>query len=172
VKKYIKIFLVVSIVAVTTASVFVHPYGRVKQVSSQKAVFAGAQLDPPVAALIQKSCQDCHSERTAWPWYSRIAPISWMIEKDVREGREHFNMSHWDEYSPEQRMQILSEISVMVRTKQMPLPKYLKLHQDARLKDADIDLIYQWGRKERKRLKSAEALEAGKEDKTESPASQ
>lgn len=171
-RNYVKIFLLASIVAVTTASVFIHPYGRVKEASSRKTVFTGAQLDPSVAALFQKSCQDCHSERTAWPWYSRIAPISWMIEKDVREGREHFNMSRWDEYSAEQRQQILSEISVMVRNKQMPLPKYLKLHQDAKLKDVEIDLIYQWGRRERKRLKSDQALEAGKQGKTGSSTSQ
>jgi heme-binding protein len=77
-----------------------------------------------------------------------------MIEKDVRDGREHFNMSRWDEYAPEKRMEILSEISVMVRNKQMPLPRYTLLHPDAKLSDADISLMDHWSHAERRRLRT------------------
>ena len=77
-----------------------------------------------------------------------------MVEKDVRDARSHFNMSRWSEYNMDDRIQIVAGIATMVRNKNMPLPRYLLMHRDARLSDADIDLVYQWARAERKRLKA------------------
>jgi hypothetical protein len=85
-----------------------------------------------------------------------------MVEKDVRDGRDHFNMSRWDEYPAEKRIEILSEISVMVRNKQMPLPRYTLLHAEAKLSDADVSLIDKWSHAERKRLKAEAALQEEK----------
>lgn len=77
-----------------------------------------------------------------------------MVEKDVHDARSHFNMSRWSEYNMDDRIQIVAGIATMVRNKSMPLPRYLLIHRDARLSDADIDLVYQWARAERKRLKA------------------
>jgi len=109
--------------------------------------------------VMQRSCQNCHSEQTVWPLYSRMAPISWLIEKDVQDGRSHWNMSNWDRYSSDERQDILSQIGPMVRNRKMPLPQYLLLHSEAKLSDADVELLYQWTRRERKRLR-AEASSA------------
>ena len=103
---------------------------------------------------MQRSCQNCHSEQTAWPLYSRVAPISWLIEKDVAEGRSQWNMSKWELYSIDEREDILSRIGSMVRNRKMPLPKYILLHPEAKLSDADVETLYQWSRRERKRLKA------------------
>ena len=59
---------------------FVHPFGAVKPRSSNAPLLAGASLDPAVVRIIERSCQNCHSERTDWPWYSYVAPMSWLIE--------------------------------------------------------------------------------------------
>jgi hypothetical protein len=64
------------------------------------------------------------------------------------------NLSHWDEYAVEKREDILAEISAMIRSRQMPPSRYLRLHPDAKLSDEEINLIYKWARAERKRLKS------------------
>jgi len=133
---------------------FIHPFGNLKTTNSDRPLFSGAQIDAPVLSIMQRSCQNCHAERTVWPWYSYVAPVSWMVEKDVRDGRSHFNMSRWNEYNLDDRIQVLSGISTMVRNKSMPLPQYLLLHRDAKLSDADIELVYQWGRTERQRLKA------------------
>ncbi|HVH86945.1 MAG TPA: heme-binding domain-containing protein, partial [Terriglobales bacterium] len=114
-------------------------------------------IDQPVLQIMQRSCQNCHSEQTAWPWYSHIAPLSWLIEKDVYYGRGHWNMSKWDQYSREERQDILSQMAPMIRNRKMPLPQYLFLHPEAKLSDADIDLLYRWSRSERKRIKSEAA---------------
>jgi len=158
-KKKIKwFFMVITVVALF--SFFIHPFGRVKRANSTRPLFSGAQIEAPMLNIVQRSCQSCHSEQTAWPWYSYVPPASWMVEKDVRDGRTHLNMSHWDEYSAEKRIEILTEISVMVRNKQMPLPRYLWLHSDAKLSDADISLLDRWSHAERKRLR-AEVLPQG-----------
>ena len=134
---------------------FAHPFGNVKQAHSANVLMNTATIDAPVLAVMQRSCQNCHSERTEWPWYSHAAPMSWLIENDVQGGRTHWNMSKWEQYSIDDREHILSQIGPMVRNKQMPLPQYLFLHPEAKLSGADVDLLYQWSRTERKRLKSS-----------------
>lgn len=114
---------------------------------------SGAQIDPAVLSVMQKSCMDCHSEQTTWPWYSYVAPMSMLVESDVSEGRGHFDMSRWDEYDQDRREEILGEIASMVRNKKMPLPQYTLMHSDAKLNAAGTDLIYQWAHAERKRMK-------------------
>lgn len=150
----------IAVVVLAAPSFFIHPFGRVKQAGSPKPLFPGAQVDPPIFNIVQRSCVSCHSEQTSWPWYSYVPPASWMVEKDVRDGREQFDMSHWDEYPADKRMQILSEISVMVRNRQMPLPRYTWLHAEAKLSDADISVIDRWSHAERRRLR-AEAVPQG-----------
>jgi cytochrome c len=135
-------------------ALFVHPFGNVRTSSTDKPVMKAAYIEQPVLDVMQRSCQNCHSERTEWPWYSRFAPISWGIEKDVHDGRSHWDMSRWDQYSSEERQDILSQMAPMVRNRKMPLPKYLLLHPEAKLSDADVELLYQWSRGERKRIKS------------------
>jgi hypothetical protein len=157
-KKRFKAILTILVLLIAVASVF-HPFGNVKAISrpSDRLLFSGAQIEPPVFRIMQRSCQNCHSEETVWPWYSYAAPVSWLVEKDVRDGRSHFNMSRWGEYNMDDRIQILSGISTMVRNKSMPLPQYLLLHRDAKLSDADIELVYQWAHTERKRLKAEQS---------------
>jgi hypothetical protein len=152
-KKLPQVLLTAGTALVVLASV-VHPFGPVKARSSNTPLLAGAPLDPSITRLVERSCQNCHSERTDWPWYSYVAPMSWLIENDVRRGRSHMNLSHWDEYTFEKQQEILTELSAMVRSRQMPPARYLQLHPSAKLSDAEIDQIYQWARGERRRLKS------------------
>jgi cytochrome c len=113
-----------------------------------------ATFDPQVVRILERSCQNCHSEKTAWPLYSYVPPISWMIESDVARARGHMNLSRWNGYPPERQQEILSEMSSLVRNRVMPLPRYLLLHPEARLSDAEVDYLYQWAKRERKRLKT------------------
>jgi hypothetical protein len=132
----------------------VHPFGRIKGPASPAPLLAGASVESPVKGIVSRACQNCHSEKTEWPPYSYIAPMSWMIEKDVHDARSHMNLSRWSDYDPGQRRQILSEIASLVRNHMMPPQRYLLLHPEARLSGADVDVLYQWTRSERKRLKA------------------
>ena len=119
-----------------------------------RALFQGAQIDSLTLALLQRSCQNCHSESTQWPWYSRIPPVSWMIAKDVNDARRQVNFSYWDSYAEGQQEDLLTRIGAMVRTGRMPLPRYTLLHREAVLTPQEREQLYEWTKAERKRLRS------------------
>jgi hypothetical protein len=117
-------------------------------------LFPGAMIDRPTLTLFERSCQNCHSESTQWPWYSRIPPASWIIAKDIREARSQVNFSNWNSYSAEGRQDLLTRIGSMARTGRMPPSRYTFLHHEAILTPQERQQIYEWCRAEKKRLRS------------------
>ena len=99
-------------------------------------------INPQVGAILDRSCQDCHSSRTTWPWYSRVAPVSWIVSKHVSEGREMLDFSEWanQPHSADERMLICNAVSDGA----MPLPDYTVMHRNARLSKQDVELICGW----------------------------
>lgn len=99
-------------------------------------------INPQVGAILDRSCRDCHSSRTTWPWYSRVAPVSWVVSKHVREGREMLDFSEWENQFPsaDERMLICDAVS----DGRMPLPEYAVVHRNARLSKRDVELICGW----------------------------
>ena len=127
----------------------IHPFGDVRGKRSAEALKG---VDP----LIVRACQNCHSERTEWPAYSYLPFVSWAIEKDVAEAREHLDFSRWDRYSTDEKKDLLAQIGAVVRNRQMPLPRYLLLHPEARLTDQEVQTIYEWSKNQRHALRSGE----------------
>jgi mono/diheme cytochrome c family protein len=84
---------------------------------------------PETRTLAQRACFDCHSNETIWPWYSNVAPVSWLVYRDVMEGREKLNFSEWGV----SRQEDLEEIIEVIREGEMPMPIYLIQHPEARL---------------------------------------
>jgi mono/diheme cytochrome c family protein len=119
---------------------------------SDRPILQGARIDAAVLAIIQRSCADCHSEATRYPWYSHVAPVSFLVVSDVAGGREHLNLSRWSEYPAIRRMRSLSEIANQVKDGEMPLWQYILIHRDAKLSAADVEAIFQWTQTERARL--------------------
>ena len=85
---------------------------------------------PETRALAKRACFDCHSNETVWPWYAKVAPMSWLVVYDVRNGRAKFNFSDWH---PGDMPGTIADKEI--RTGKMPLPRYLLLHPEARLTD-------------------------------------
>jgi hypothetical protein len=110
--------------------------------TSAAAVHMSEVINPQVGAILDRSCQDCHSQRTNWPWYSHIAPVSWIVSKHVSEGREVLDFSDWaNESHPDgERMLICDAVS----DGRMPLPSYTAIHHSARLSKRDVELICEW----------------------------
>jgi len=96
-----------------------------------------------VQAILKRSCFDCHSNHTTFPWYSSIAPVSWFTKYHVKEGREHMNFSTWASYDDEKKLKFLQKIPKAIKSK-MPLPSYLLIHKEAKLSDADKEAITKW----------------------------
>ena len=101
-----------------------------------------AEIDPRVAQIIERSCQDCHSNRTAWPWYSHVAPVSWLITKHVNEGREILDFTDWATEPPSEGERML--ICDAVSDGRMPLRDYAAIHRNAKLSKQDVELICEW----------------------------
>jgi hypothetical protein len=99
---------------------------------------------PEVRAILERSCYDCHSYETAWPWYGYVAPVSWLLAYDVREGRKHLNFSAWGRYTPKKQAKRREEIPEEVDEGNMPLWYYLPLHPEARLDDVDREMLRRW----------------------------
>lgn len=134
---------------------FVHPFGPVKDQHSPN-LLQGAQEDQfLVRPLLEKACQDCHSRRTHWPAYSYLPVLSWPLEKDVAEARQHMDLSQWDQYSVDQKRDLLARIGAEVRKRRMPPPRYLMLHPEARLSDAEIQIIYEWTKAQRRATRNS-----------------
>jgi hypothetical protein len=95
-------------------------------------------------AVLRRSCYDCHSNETVWPWYSYVAPVSWLVANDVFEGRENLNFSTWNRMTSEEQIEALHECWEMVDEGEMPLWIYLPTHPDARPSAQDKAVLRAW----------------------------
>lgn len=98
---------------------------------------------PEVVAILKRACYDCHSHEVSWPWYSRIAPASWLVARDVIEGRKAVNFSDWPD-DEEERSYLRETSWDSVESGEMPLWFYLPLHPEANLTEADKAILKKW----------------------------
>lgn len=110
------------------------PYGR--DHTNPPVVVEPAWDSLATRELAVRACYDCHSNETVWPWYSQIAPMSWLVQRDVDEGREELNFSEWQREQDE-----ADEAAETVRDGSMPPRQYLLAHSEARLSDAQLDAL-------------------------------
>ena len=112
-----------------------------------------ANTPPAITALVVRSCRDCHSNETRWPWYTNVAPASWLVASDVHQGRDRFNFSEWTAYSSDDQDKFLGAMCKLTQRGRMPLPPYLWIHRDAKLSPADVTALCAWSDKMRDTLK-------------------
>jgi Haem-binding domain len=110
-----------------------------------KALSAHVTIPENVRASLMRSCGDCHSDHTVWPWYSHAAPISWMVVDDVNQGRRHMNLQDWDaQPSPKQANDVLAHVCKEIRGKGMPPFTYRITHKNVKLTGQESDAICAW----------------------------
>lgn len=102
---------------------------------------AVAKPSPEIAAALKRACYDCHSNQTNWRWYSNVAPMSWLIANDVKEGRDSLNFSEWTRPDREGELPSLGEVCESVKNGKMPLPSYMLLHPGARLTAQEVAAV-------------------------------
>jgi cytochrome c len=137
------------LLAVSITLSAVHPWGNLRA-SRHSPLLEGSTVPPEVRQVLETKCGDCHSGNTHWPAYSRLAPGSWLVERDVYKGRNHLDMSQWTQYDAQSQIDLLTKIGSEARSGGMPVSQYLLLHPGKRLSDAEAQLIYDWARSERK----------------------
>ena len=134
----------------------IHPLGNPRTDAQPGApVFEGTEVPERVRTALEAKCGDCHSQNTRYPLYSHLAPLTWMIDRDVREGRTSLDMSQWQFYNIEDRINALTRVASEVHAGQMPPQTYVLLHPHARLSPEEQKLIYDWAKSERKHLRWA-----------------
>lgn len=116
------------------------------------AASLAAKAPPPIAAILDRSCRDCHSNETRWPWYTNISPVSWMVADHVHHGRDRFNYSEWSTYPSDDQDKFLGAMCNLTKRARMPLPSYLLIHRDAALSAADVAALCAWSDKMRDTL--------------------
>jgi hypothetical protein len=104
------------------------------------------EIDAPsyITAILRTSCFDCHSNNTEWPWYSYVAPVSFLVAGDVTEGRRRLNFSEWDKYDKEKRERVLEEMIEEIERGGMPLPTYTFTHPDAKIDLLKTKTLKDW----------------------------
>ena len=117
-----------------------------------RAVEAHLNVTPEVQAIFARACDDCHSNRTRWPWYSQVAPVSWWLTEHVNHGRRHLNFSDWARYNEREAAYLLDDICKTTKAGFMPLSSYTLMHRDAVLTPQDVGTLCAWAQGERQRL--------------------
>ncbi len=107
----------------------------------QSSLLVRDDMPEDVQSILQSACNDCHSNTSTWPWYAHVAPLSFWIGDHVEEGREHFNLSEWENYEPKKKAHKIEELVEMVEEKEMPLEKYTWMHSDAKLSQEQRDVL-------------------------------
>ena len=137
---------VVLFVVVLAAAQLVRP-GRVNPPTDpNRTIQAYAGTASGVGAVVNRACRDCHSNATVWPWYTQVAPVSWLMAYGVTEGRKAINFSEWASYPPEVQRTLLSASCEDVSAGKMPGP-YTLLRPETQLSAQDIETICAAARK-------------------------
>ena len=144
-KKILKIVAVVLVVALIGIQ-FVRPARTNPPVDPKMTIEASVNVPDKVEKILKRSCNDCHSNKTVWPWYSNVAPISWQVIDHVNEGRKELNFSVWGTYKDRRKNRKLKEVCEQVENEEMPHPQYLWIHRDAALTKDEILTVCDWAK--------------------------
>jgi len=140
------------VICLVVIAQFYRPAKTNPPVDQAKTIEAHTQMSPQVAAILDRSCRDCHSYNTRWPWYSNIAPVSWLVIDDVNHGREDLNLSDWGNYDKSEAANKLRDMCREVRAGVMPLKSYIFIHRGAQLSAEDVKVLCDWTASERAKL--------------------
>jgi cytochrome c len=141
-----------TVAALTVAAVvalgYVHPFGnpRVEPAKGLGTLLEGATMPPDAKAVLVKKCADCHSSETRWPVYARIAPGSWLIERDIIEARKKMDLSQWEQMPGDKQKVVTAKIFEEAKSGEMPPLQYRLLHWNAKLSKADVQTLSMLGK--------------------------
>ena len=154
IKRILKIVLIV-LVVIFVGMQAIRPTLSNPPVDESQTINTRTQITPQVASILDRSCRDCHTSKTVWPWYTQIAPVSWWLSNHVNDGRRNLNLSEWGKLAPDRQDRKLRQICDQVQDGVMPLSSYLPMHPVAKLSDQDKKVLCDWTDAERQRLNSS-----------------
>lgn len=155
--KFVKRFFLIVILAFLAIQA-IRPDRSNPASDPSKSMEAEMAIPEDIRGMIGRACADCHSHNTVWPWYSQIAPVSWLLVRDVQEGRRHLNFSEWGNYPANKKSKKFSQIAGEVEENNMPMAPYILMHPEANLSVEERKRLIRWAEDE------AEKFEAGVEE--------
>jgi hypothetical protein len=135
---------------------FIRPDFTNPPVTRAETLESTTQVPENVQKILTRACNDCHTNETVYPWYSKIQPSAWFLKDHIDDGRRHLNFSIWNTYETAKKRKKLGEVCQQVQSKEMPLPSYLWIHWNAKLTDEDIKILCDWTDAERAKLDSSQ----------------
>lgn len=133
------------------------PYSAAKRLNAPGDGFLqSTQFSVVTVETLRQACGNCHSNQTQWPWYSHVAPFSWLVRRDVTEGRKFLNFSLWPAYGEEVQRQLLALAAAEIQRGSMPPFRYSALHAEARLSSRQRSDLITALQQETARLSNAE----------------
>lgn len=135
------------LVAGLIAIQFFQPEKNHGESSTEADLISFLEVPEDIASVLKTSCYDCHSNKTEYPWYSRIAPVSWYLDRHIREGKEELNFSEFGRMKKSKKVASLSDICEVVESGTMPLNSYLLIHRQARLGEPESEALCNWSEK-------------------------
>lgn len=109
-----------------------------------QSIEAVYKIPGQVAGILERSCYDCHSNTTDYPWYSYVQPVGWWLEGHISEGKEELNFSTFGTYSKRRQASKLESVAGQVKAGSMPPESYALMHRDARLTEEEVQVLTQW----------------------------
>jgi len=150
-KKIVKILVILLFIGFIAIQL-IRPDQMNPPIIEAETLAAATQIPVTVNSVLQRSCNDCHTNTTIYPWYSKVSPFNWFLVNHIAEGRNQLNFSVWNSYDNSRKRRKLDQICEQTTSGEMPLPSYLWIHRDARLSTEDIKTLCDWTDVERKNL--------------------
>ncbi len=113
---------------------------------------AAVSVPPDVSQIIARSCKDCHTHSTVYPWYFYVQPVGWYLKSDIDDGRRNLDLSVFNTYSATKKARKLDQICEQVELKEMPLRAYLWVHRDAVLSESDAKTLCDWAKEQQGKI--------------------
>lgn len=137
------VFVVLQFFQIDRASVPVVP---------NETLQAAVNVPADITQILGRSCNDCHTDQTRYPWYSYVQPAGWFLKDHIEEGKRELNLSVFNTYEPKRKVRKLEEMCEMVQAGSMPLPSYTWIHGSAVLSKSDVQAICDWAEKEKVKI--------------------
>ena len=131
---------------------FIRPARNISQETSPNHIAAQHPVPADVKPILDRACNDCHTNNTYYPWYSNIQPVGWWLQYHVNDGKEHLNFSEFLSYDAKKQDHKMEELIEMVKEKEMPLNSYTWTHTEARLTAEERQLLVNWAEGIRKNI--------------------
>lgn len=151
IKKILKIIAVITVVGIVVMQLFRIDRSNPPIVEAE-TIEAAVTVPENVAVILDRSCNDCHTNKTVYPWYSNIQPFGWFVKNHIDDGRKELNFSLFATFPSKRKIKKLEEICEQLESKDMPLPSYLWIHRSSALSDTERKTLCDWAKLEKGKI--------------------